>query len=189
MQEIATLQYQRKNRPKIEDVIPHCVAAEQQKTALDFIAWFRENKMNPGWSGVHNAWDAKCKGSTICKISLRNPGWALTGDNERSKNYTWVIKLYLNHKSAYEEAIINEGLQSIIWDGMYECTACLGGKKPCLGGRDYTVYGKEYKGVCPHSFYREIFDPDETTLNGVKRLLELEKQARNDVTNKKTKGA
>jgi len=178
MLDITTLQAQRETRPKIEDVIPLCVAEDQRKTALDFVAWLRENKMAPGWSGVHNAWDAKCRGSTICKISLRNEGWALTGNNDRAKNYTWIIRPYLDNRDNYAGTIIAEGLQHIIWDGLYACTACLGGKKPCIGGSDYTVYGKEFKGVCGHSFYREIFDPDEAIIGCMKRLLEFEKQAR-----------
>ena len=175
MSDITTLKVQRETKPKIEDVIPFCVADDKQKLALDFIAWLRGYKINPGWSGVHNAWDAKCKSKTICKISLRNDGW---NHNENHKNFTWKIKLYLNHRNTYEEAIINEGLQAIIWDGMYKCIACLGGKKPCLGGHDYTIYGKEFKSVCPHGFYREIFDPNEAMLNNLKRLFELERQAR-----------
>jgi len=178
MSEITTLEFQRENKPKIEDVIPFCVADEQQQTALDFIAWLRANKMTPGWSGVHNAWDAKCKGKTICKISLRTPGWALTGDNACAKNYTWVIKLFLNNRDKYEESIISEGLQHTIWDGLYECTSCLGGKKPCNGGSDYTVYGKAFTGICGHSFFREIFDPDEALLNDVKKLLVMEQKVR-----------
>jgi len=175
MAEITTLRFQRENKPKIEDVIPHCVAAEHQKNALSFIAWLRANKMSPGWSGVHNAWDAKCKSKTICKISLKNDGWNV---NEKLKNHTWEIKLYCHNRDRYEESIVNEGLQDIIWDGLYECDECLGGTKPCIGGNNYTVYGKEFKGICGHSFYTRIFDSGEAAIDGIKKLLEFEKQAR-----------
>jgi len=180
MTDITTLKVQRETRPKIEVVIPFVVDDQKQETALNFVSWLRESKMAPGWSGVHNAWDAKCKGKTICKLSLINKGWAKL---ERGK-YSWVIKLYCPHvfKNKYaEDVILNEGLQSVIWNRLRECTHdCLNGTKPCIGGNTYTLYDKEFKGICPHSLYPEIFDPDETTLNGVKRLLELEKQARTE---------
>jgi len=176
MSDMTDLKVQRALRPKIEAVIPLCVAVENQKNALDFVAWLRANKMTPGWSGVHNAWNAKSKGSTICKISLRNNGWDYI---EGGENYTWKIKLYLDNRDKYEELIINESLQHVIWDGIYECIGtCLGGTKPCIGGNDYTVYGKVFKGVCGHSFYREIFDPGEAMLNSIKQLLAFEKQTR-----------
>ena len=179
MTDITTLQAQRKIKPKVEDVIPFCVAEDKQQIALNFMAWLRVNKMTPGWSGVHNAWDAKCKSKTICKISLRNDGWNWNND---WNDFTWKIKLYCPHiyYNGYgAETIISEGLQSIIWNGLLECIHdCLNGTKPCVGGSSYTFYDKEFTGICPGSLYPEIFDPSETTLNGVKRLLELEKQAR-----------
>jgi len=179
MAEVTTLQFQRENKPKIEDVIPYVVADDKQQIALDFVAWLRENKMSPGWSGVHNAWDAKCKSKTICKVSLRNSGWDA---NKRLHGFTWNIKLYCPHiyNNGYgAEIIINEGLQSIIWHGLYKCTHdCLGGTKPCIGGNNYTFYGREFTSTCPHSLYPAFLDPDEDMLNGVRELLKIEKQAR-----------
>ena len=167
---------QKKIRPKIEDVIPEVLIGEMRETALEFAAYLRENKMAPGWSGVHNAWDAKCKGKTICKISLAHTGWYA------NNKCSWNIKLYCLHMSKYESSIISAGVQSIIWDGLFHCISCLGGKKPCIGGNDIMILGREYKGICGHSLCTMIYDPDETTLDGVKKLLELEKTARNENT-------
>ena len=77
------------------------------------------------------------------------------------------------------ETIINEELQNVIWGGLYKCTHdCLGGTKPCIGGNSYTFYGKEFTSTCPHSLYLAFIDPDAATLKNVRRLLEIEKQAR-----------
>jgi NADPH:quinone reductase-like Zn-dependent oxidoreductase len=83
-----------------------------------------------------------------------------------------------NNSDTYEEAIINEGLQAIIWDGMYKCIACLGGKNHASEDVTTRFMAKNLKGVYPHGFYREIFDPNEAMLNKLKRLFELEKQVR-----------
>jgi len=175
MSDITSLAFQRENKPKIEDVIPLCVAGEYQKSALGFVAWLRTNKMAPGWSGVHNAWDAKCKGSTICKISI---GYGERDIAGRPNKHSWEIKLYCYHQDRYAKSIVNEGLQSIVWNGLYTCVGCLGGKKPCIGGSNHTVYGKEFKGICGYSFGTRIYDPDEATVESIKRMLELEQKAR-----------
>ena len=179
MTDITTLAIQRETRPRIEDVIPFVVAADKQKTALNFIVWLRESKMAPAWSGVHNAWDAKCKGKTICKISLKNDGWK---HNEHLTAHEWNVKLYcpnvIKHNYGADNVII-ENLQSIIWECLRKCNhKCLGGTKPCIGGRSYTIFEKDFTGVCPPSLSPEILDPDEATLYGIKRILELEQQAR-----------
>jgi len=180
MPDITTLQGQREAKPKIELLIPVFVAGEQQETALGFIAWLRANRMAPGWSGVHNAWDAKCKGKTICKISLQSP----SDHTGRFDNASWEIKLYCTHKWMYEESIISEGLQQIIWDRLKTtCDNCLGGTKSCVGGNDMTVLGMKFTGVCPHSLFTQIYDPDEATINGVQRMIELEQQARKGSNN------
>jgi len=75
----------------------------------------------------------------------------------------------------YEDAIINDGLQNIVWNGIKYCSSCTG----CAPGRDVTLLGKECKGLC-HAPVVTVCDPDEATVNGIKRLLELEKQARNE---------
>ncbi|MCL2546753.1 MAG: hypothetical protein FWE06_06110 [Oscillospiraceae bacterium] len=180
MSDITTLKVQRETRPKIEDIIPFVVADDKQQTALDFVKWLRESQMAPGWSGVHNAWDAKCRSKTICKISLIDKNWANSG-HIRGK-YSWEVKLYCPHifwEKYGEDIVIAEGLQEILWNNIYKCThACLDAAKPCIGGGTQMLYGKKFKKVCPSSMWPILYDPDDVTLNSVKRLLELEKQAR-----------
>ena len=36
-------------KPKIEDVVCEVLSGDAQKNALDFIAFLRENKLNPAW--------------------------------------------------------------------------------------------------------------------------------------------
>jgi len=178
MPEITTLKFQRENRPKIEDVIPHVVAVENQQIALDFIAWLRENKMPSSWSGVHNAWNANYKGKTICKISLAENGWGHV-----EEKFTWTIRPYLSNMKKYENSIIENNLQEIIQSRVTFCYKCHSGKN-CIGGHDRTVLGKDFKGVCANESecFPWIYDPGVSLLEDVKKILLFEQNARSEET-------
>ena len=47
---------QKKPKPEIENVIPEYLDGDMKKTALDFVAWLRANKMNPVWASA-NIWN------------------------------------------------------------------------------------------------------------------------------------
>ena len=79
---------QRRNKPPIEDVIFKHLDNKIRKTALDFIAWFRENKMQIAW----NTWKVNYKGKMICRILLPDP------KNHAGPDYAWVITLILDYK-------------------------------------------------------------------------------------------
>ena len=168
--DLTHLHVQRKLRPKIEDVIPLIVDEDKQQTVLDFVAWLCENKMTPGWSGVHNAWDSKYKGKAICKTSL-------VADTYGGVKGTWNVKLYLENITRYEKLIINEGLQNTIWNTLKYCRAECGGH--CTPGADLIFLGKEFKGVCNQNWIF-ITIRNETEIAAIKRLIELERQARNE---------
>ena len=157
---------------KIEEVIPEYLNGDMQKLALDLVAYLRANKMNPTQT-AHNSWKVNYKGSCLCYVRICDAEhyYRKFPDNPPS----WVITLYLNYINEYENVIINEKLQDIILNNVgYLCTSC----RHCAPGRDVTVLGKEIKGVCAGVPLTWVFDPDETTLNGIKKLLELEQVAR-----------
>lgn len=173
---------QRKDRPKIETLIPRYLPDEKVNIALDFAAWLRENRMNPGHAGIFNAWRADCKGKPICRITLMDLN-SRTHDEEPNKQCMLVISLYLYYLSNYEKEIINEGLQNLIWDNIrgYCTTGCHSTKgrfRPCYPGRTLKLIGKEFKRVCCCDPFTWIYDPDKTAIEGIKKLLAFEKKAR-----------
>ena len=170
---ITTLRVQRKIKPQIEDVLPYFLDGDMLKTALDFTACLRENKMTPRWAGILNAWKAICKGKPLYYIRIINDDWKnVTPYNK----YTWVVTPYLLHIHEYDESVIDESLRNLIWDhiGFY-CRSC----RQCAPGGDLTVFGREIKSVCVNMPLTWVWDPDEAAISGIKRLLEHEKQARN----------
>ena len=96
---------------------------------------------------------------------------------DSGKPQYWHVSLSLEYADKYKEAIMNEKLQNILWDNIFYCTHYRrNGKgcnpnKSCAGGRNITILGKEIKGICWSRTHAVITNPDETTLNGIKKLL------------------
>jgi len=162
-------QQQKATKPSIEDIIAEIIPdGDVKKAVLDLAAYLRANKMSLRWYGG-NEWTAINKGKRICRIALGNIWWS-----GKCSNY-WHVNLKLTKMSEYEESAMNAGMQKIIWDNIKYCNNCSG----CAPGREMTISGREFKGIC-HDMFLIIFDPDEATVDGIKRLLELEKKARAD---------
>ena len=174
MQDITNLKVQRELKPKIEDVLPYYLNDNELATAQSFIVYLRADKMNPRWAGVHSTWNCNYKGKIICYIRLGRK-WLGKADNVK-----WEISPNLINMSEYENEIIDENMQNYIWDGLAHCRACNNG---CAPGAEKTILGKDCTGLCNGMFYSGRFpisfvNPDETAINCIKKLLELEKQAR-----------
>jgi len=157
---------QKKAKPTPEELIPDFIADDhKRKAALDLVAFLRASRMNPGWYGV-DRWKASNKGTGICFLLLE-------------KDFLRV-RLDLVHIKDYEDPIMSAGLQNLVWDHISHCVSCSG----CAPGRDMTILGNEFKSLCKGS-HLHIRNPDQTTVKGIKRLLELEKQARDENTTPK----
>jgi len=150
---------QKKTKPAPEELIPNVkIDDDRQKAALDLVAFLRASKMNPGWYGV-DKWKASNKGTGICFLIAE-------GGSLR-------IRLDLINMDKYEESVMKAGLHEFVWDQIHHCQNCSG----CAPGRDKTVLGKELKNLCKGS-HLIIRNPDETAVNSIKKLLEMEKAAR-----------
>ena len=178
MSDITVLSVQRKIKPKIENVLPYYLDGRMLKTALDFVAYLRADKMNPAWT-LHNAWKAAYKGKPIFYIRLGKE-WV-----RKTENVKWVFTPYLNHIDEYEDEIFKENWQHMIWDDLHYCRNC--GHK-CPPGIK-SILGKEFSGLCHGIFYGgrlpvSFVNPDEAAINRIKKLLEFEKNARMVFVNK-----
>jgi len=184
MTDLTQLHVQRELKPKVEDVIPLRVQQEHQKIALDFIAWLRENKMSPAWSGVHNSWDAKCKGSTICKISLWDK---------------FTITPYLVNIAEYEYHIMDEKIENFVLENVIYCCHADKHERPtdappikhvgltypcnlwnCAPGKNIVLCGRKISNKCCNSNRRFYWfeNPNLLELEALKNLVLLEQKAR-----------
>jgi len=62
------------DKPVIEDSICDLLGGDARKNALDFIAYLRENKLNPQWSAA-NAWKVNYKTFSVCFIRLHGAAY------------------------------------------------------------------------------------------------------------------
>ena len=173
------------NKPKIEDVIIEFFDGDMKESALSFATYLRENKMKPVWA-VMNGWKAMYKGKVICYINLQarksrrhwcDKQWFDESEPIRS----WAITHHLFNIVKYEETIINEGLQDIIWNNLCYCKHCFSekwpGVRPCSPGISKIVLGKEFT-LCGGRQPASFNDPDDKTIDCIKKLLESEQKAR-----------
>jgi hypothetical protein len=131
------------------------------------------------WSGL-NTWT-----NAVCQIVMFIETAAKWGKSY-PPNFRIVLSVDIDK---HEKLITEEGLQQIIWDNISYCVhknnegrkdlGC-SPTKGCAGGMAKTFLGKEFTGVCRHGTWY-VFNPDEATLNGVKKILEIDKEARDNL--------
>jgi len=176
----AILRTQKTEKPPIEDVIPKYLDGNIKKDALNFVAYLQENKMKLVWA-VANGWKILHKGKVIGYIRLplheshfRN----LRQSDEMDWKKSWVFTPYLHNMNKYEDLIINENLREFILSGLHYCMPCP--HRFCVTER--VVFGNSIKNLCIGDLYGGMalwyVNPTETEIGYIKKLLELEKQAR-----------
>ena len=172
---ISSLNYkeQKEIKPTIEEVIPECLSGDMKKTVLDFVMYLRANKMFLKWRSA-NSWKILHENKSVFSIGLATGKWVWAG---RYSNF-WFVALSINNITEYEESIIDAGLQKFIWDNIKYCNSC----SKCAPGIEMTISGRELKNICRDLCLIAICDPDEETLNDIKKLLELEMKARIEKT-------
>jgi len=177
------LEWQQKNKPKIEEVAPHLLDNEMLHSVLDFSKYAKENKTELKWAGIHNTWKALYKGKVIFYIRLKSPNNNLKLDTHYSdlSNKSWAIEAYIYNIEEYSKIIFAENLQDVVWANLYHCTNCFP-DRICAKSKGVTknILGKNIDNLCRGHRIFWFWDPDKTTIKCVKRLIELEKQVRAD---------
>lgn len=90
------------------------------------------------------------------------------------------------HIRYYENDIIRDGLEDFVWNGLWHCKVIADGEtcgNGCAPGVDKTLLGKRINHLCNGNFYAGrnwiwFYDPDETAIHCVKKLLAMEMRAR-----------
>ena len=166
--DITLLSVQKILKPKIEDVIPTYLEGDVKKSALDFIAYMRANKMQPVWLS-HNTWKANYKGKGICSVRLPKSDFPCK---------YWIVHPHISRWNKligsydlYEEQISSCDLQDIVWENVNICRSCAN----CGPGWDMSFLGREFTNVC-HNIPVWYCDPNEAEIDFIKKILDLMKQ-------------
>jgi len=184
MADITQLAVQKVTKPNIENVLPYYLDGETLESALDLIAYLRENKMKPSWT-IHNAWKAVNKGKVLYYIRLPVYESHFYRPNQACKTsweHSWCITPYLTNLSQYEHLITDEVHKKIILDNLYGCKPYCP-KTSCWSETTLTVFDKKLERYCGGTLKNRslwIVNPDETEIVSIKKFLALEKQARTE---------
>ena len=170
---------QKKIKPKIEDIYSECLAGDTKQTALDFVAYMRENKMAPVWASA-NSWKCSCKGKGICYIRTHGTAW-----NHTSDLASWSVTLYGDYiygdaVNRYYDFVVNENYQDIIWNtrALKKCHRCQPQKCAAAGTEDgfagfsMVFFGKTFENVCRNGD-TSFSDPDARTIAYIKGAIEI----------------
>ena len=143
-----------KKYPKIEDKINEVLSGENQKNALDFVAFLRMNNVLDEGDGTGYGW------------SIKNNGFMKISESEKEL-WIWIGDCIFDTAKSED----NE-LNNTVWENVVTCPqVTCPSKRQCGCEQDVhgTIFGKEYESLCyaPLGF----FNPDGKTLENVKKLV------------------
>jgi len=157
---------QLKTRPKIEDVISGHLEGDRRQNALDFVAYLRENKLNPGWTAT-NAWWVNYKGKRLVSIRVRGIDTVGIPCGYGLDPGSWHIGHWLQGFNFPDN--LSDELKQFIWANMQPCKHCMS----CAPGHSGFFLEKKFEAVC----YFRIENPTTEGLELTKKLLECKKKA------------
>jgi hypothetical protein len=169
-----------KNCPPFEEIAAFYIENEaDQKRALGFAEWLRENKMSPlsGTNGYN--WYISFKfvdynNSKNGKIETYHGTYH--GCYIKMFNDTWHI---LPAADILEQILTRETLKEVLWDSIYPCYGCNYGcfKKAHNSEYKKEIFGREFtgKGICLW-YHICLSNPADNTLETLKTIL-LERKA------------
>ena len=173
---VASFHVQRETRAKIEDVIPHYLDGGMRQEALDFAAYLQKNGMRLKWD-AWNTWKVFHKNKVLCWVRI----------NLFVRPIAWIVSPCLANIDEYEDTVIGEGMRGFVWDSVKRCRPdCRGScRGKDTGGKTVMMLGREIHDICGEVFYVnnkkiDYSNPDKDAIERIKKLLELEKIARNN---------
>lgn len=147
--------------PKVEDIMSGALNGNTLKNALEFIAYLRDNKINPQWSAT-NVWKISYKTYSVCFIRVYG-----AAEYHNLETDSWHIVPFIGE---YEESSMSDEFKKIVWANKRTCPGC-----GLCALQLNTVFGKEYDYACEKAI---IFtNPDATDIECVIKLIELRRSA------------
>lgn len=149
----------------MEDYISEQLSLSDQKIALDFIEYLKNNEMefvkDNGYWKDKIYYLVKYNTKFICFIAIKDPG-------EKDNNWTvWSDDMGSN---CLEEFFLDKELKEIAWKYIDFCRNC----GSCNGGRHKVIFGKEFNNICGCTF--RIDNPNAEDLLFMKNMVEIRKK-------------
>ena len=151
----------KKVKPAIEDVIHDVLSGDAKENALHFIAYLRENKLNPAWAAT-NAWKVSSKTFNVCFIRLHG-----SAEYNNLEPGEWRINPFIGE---YESTMLPNEMKEIVWANKNNCQTCGGCALP-VG----SIFGKKFPTSCECSI--SFKNPNAEVVECAKKLIELRRDA------------
>ena len=145
--------------PKFEDTVLFYLEDEsQQKRALDFAAWLRDNKLPPRAGNRGYNWYIQYKGRIVCYIKIYDDTWHITLRDE-----------------VMADMLAREDIKEVLWESIFSCYQCnYHCHKRSEDNYPIRLFGREFigagLGIC-RLFTVRIHNPDDKTLDVLKEIL------------------
>ena len=150
-------------KPEIEEYICAELDPEEQRIALEFIGFLKENHLtfhrekDGYWKDKIYYWVESGK-ECVCFIAIKNP-------DEESNHWTvWSADM---GSQWLEDVPADGGIREIAWKYVDHCGHC----GSCSGGRHKVIFGKTFDDVCGCTF--RIDNPHTEDLAFLKKMVEI----------------
>jgi len=151
-------------------IVSELFEGELKNNTLDFAADLRENNISIT-TATNGAWKISYKGKNLGRIV-----WM-------EKNF-YAVETYMDHSKEFEDFILSENLQEIMWKNIYQCRRC--SPKKCAVqanknvdgyiGFDRVFFGKKFDNTCKFWQGGVFRNPDKETFECIKKVLNYKKQ-------------
>ncbi|GHV16504.1 hypothetical protein FACS189425_00900 [Clostridia bacterium] len=154
----------------IENHIYETLTDNEQKYALEFVAYLRANNMlfvrGLGYWEDKRYWWLKYKDESVCFVLLNGYGEKAHKDEPEG----WIIWSDDSGANSFEDYPIDEQAKEVAWGNVDYCGHC-GGE--CEGGKHKTVFGKGFEKVCNTIF--RFDNPNAEMIECAKKIVEIRK--------------
>lgn len=149
----------------IMDYIGEELSLDEQKIALDFVHYLKNNEMefnkDNGYWKDKIYYIIKFNNECVCFIAIKDPD---------EKDNHWTVWSDDMDSISLKDYPIEEELKEIAWKHVDGCGNC----GSCSGGRQKVIFGKEFDKVCGCTF--RIDNPAEEDLEFMKKIVEIRKK-------------
>jgi len=158
---------QKNARPKIEDELKDVLEGDALKSAQDFVAYIKENKMTPSWASA-NSWKVSYKGKGVCYIRLPGTAWYHLDEG------SWHLLIYAQYDKHLLDFVADESeaIKTLVHDHVANSQLCGG----CMPGADRKQVCKEFESIASCTGV-SMKNPDEDFLEFAKKLVALRRDA------------
>ena len=147
----------------IEDYIYRELSLEEQKVALEFVRFLKDNHLTfykdncEYWKDKIYYW-VKQGNECVCFISIKNP---------EEKNNQWTVWSADMDSVLLQDDSSDSKIKELAWKYVDHCGHC----GSCGGGRHKIIFGREFDDVCGCTF--RVDNPKQEDLVFLKKMVEL----------------